>query len=397
MQVMVLIAKKTNANRVAFEVTEKKSKITALDKDALLLRQEIIAAYEQCHEITSSGDRNSIRQIHLNARKLATGSESEHVIEELIRYSPLFPQFTDIDPTRISPKLVLVTARSEEERIFRLCRATWSIPPNKGYGRRLRFLVIDTHHESVIGIIGLQSPPADLACRDSLLGCDKGNKLKIVNATMDAYAVGAVGAYRQILGGKLVAGLLGSDEIRQAYWNAYASKTSQMGKIRYLQPLLAVTTTSAFGRSAIYNRVKFNDRIVAERIGATKGFGTLHIEHLYPRICSFLEKYSTLVPAGFGNGPKVRWQNVQIALYLLKLNGNYLRHGLSRDVFLFRHVHNLEDVARSGAIPQPFLLSVADYSEYWRRRWAIPRASRLAYTLDNFNSVESMARCIETC
>jgi hypothetical protein len=101
------------------------------------------------------------------------------------------------------------------------------------------------------------------------------------------------------------------------------------------------------------------------------------------------------VPAGFGNGPKVRWQNVQNCLSLLKLEAKYLRHGLSRDVYLFRHVQNLESVAQTGAIPQPFDLSVSGYSAFWKERWAIPRASRIVHSTNRQGTVENLAESIE--
>lgn len=78
----------------------------------------------------------------------------------------------------------------------------------------MRFAVYDEYHDTVIGITGFPSPPADLACRDSLFQYPPKKKLSFVNRTMDVYTIGAIPPYSNILGGKLVAGLVSCDEIR---------------------------------------------------------------------------------------------------------------------------------------------------------------------------------------
>ena len=40
-----------------------------------------------------------------------------------------------------------------------------------------------------------------------------------------------------------------------------------------------VTTTSALGRSSLYNRLKFKDRLAFERVGQTQGFGEFHFSN----------------------------------------------------------------------------------------------------------------------
>ena len=374
-------------------------RLVRLGRKDLQLREDVLRAHEQSNSMARDANRDAIRRLHLAARSVSKKYVAAEMQDELMRFASLFPDLNEIDPLRIAPRLVLVRPRTDEERVFRLCRATWSLPGNKGYGRRLRFLVVDDYHEAIIGVIGLQSPPADLGCRDTILGCAAERKLAVVNATMDAYAVGAVGAYAPLLGGKLIAGLLCSDEIRTAYWRVYGGATSLMNKVRHLQPLLAVTTTSAYGRSSQYNKVHHEQRVLAERIGQTRGFGTLHLEHLYARLLERLSDHGLVVPSGFGNGPKVRWQNIQNALQLLRLPNNCLQHGLMRDVYLFRHVSNLEAVARDAATPDPLLLTVMQHAEYWKRRWASPRKDRLLSSTGNVCTLEMLHQVLarSTC
>ena len=285
--------------------------------------------------------------------------------------------------------------------LFYVTRSMWSMPYTKGYGRRLRFVVYDEHHECVIGVVGLQSPPADLASRDGLFSYPPERKLELVNCTMDAFAVGAVPPFSYLLGGKLCAGLIASDGIRQAYWRHYAGKKTEMLGRGVLQPLAAVTTTSAFGRSSQYNHLKYKGRLLAEPIGYTLGFGTLHLEHLYSQICTHLKMIGKFTEGGFGNGPKVRWQNITRALTDVGLPNSLLKHGVKREVFMYKLVNELSAGMAGSEFGAPYQLTATDFSDHWRERWALPRAVRfpnwnqgrdvelLEQTVDHWASIES--------
>jgi hypothetical protein len=250
----------------------------------------------------------------------------------------------------------------------------------------MRFVVYDEYHEAVIGILGFQSPSADLGCRDGLFSYPEDQKLDLVNRTMDAFTIGAIPPYSNILGGKLVAGLVAADDIRRAYWKQYGGKQTLMQGTAIKQPLVAVTTTSVFGRSSIYNRLKYKDRLLAEPIGFTKGYGTIHLEKFYADVQRLLlTETGEFVSGGYGSGPKIRWQNFVRALSILELSGAYLEHGMQREVFLFRFVSNLENGMSGGRFGNHINLSVDEYADYWKERWALPRSLR-DDTWTNFDS-----------
>lgn len=348
-----------------------------VDKNAIdSLRAQILEACSRFEISTNLNDKDYLRSLHLFAKKQALGLDQETLQKLFQKYQGKFRNGKEIDPSKISPSLHFVESKSEDSEVFQLVRAMWSMPYNKGYGRRLRFIVYDDYHEAVIGIIGLQSPPADLSSRDSLFSYPKGKKLDFVNSTMDAYTVGAIPPYSNLLGGKLCAGLISTDAIRQAYWRKYAGEKTWMKDQPIGQPLVAVTTTGAFGRSSMYNRVRYKNRLLAEPIGYTLGYGTLHLEHLYTSICDFLKSSESHKVGGFGNGPKVRWQNIANALTALNLPSTLLKHGVRREVFMFRFVENLENGMAGGNFGNPIPLSVDEYSQYWKERWAWPRATR---------------------
>lgn len=344
--------------------------------DANELARAIEAAWHDCRAAVASEDKQIIKAFHQRAKAHDEFTDFAALRRALQRHRSYFPQAARIEPSRISPLVVPVRPGSLEERLFRIARGYWSMPYSKGYGRRLRFAIMDQHHEALIGIIGLQSPSADLACRDRFLNVPRDSKLEIVNNTLDAYTVGATPTYAPLLAGKLVAGYLCSPRIRQEYWSVYgARKTTQLQR-RIPQPLLAITTASAFGRSSVYNRLRFQDRLVAKPLGYTQGYGTLHLEAVYPKMVTWLQSIGKHVPAGFGNGPKVRWQNIMNTLVSLRLPTKYLEHGICREVFLVELVENLLGVCRERETPIPIAFDDGAWGDYWRERWCLPRARR---------------------
>ena len=358
--------------------------------DRQILSEAIKNAWVRSRHAIDSGDKSAIRQLHLRAKSADSSVNYKDLLADLKRLKSYFPQAAKIDPSKIQPIVVPVRPRTKEERLFKISRGYWTMPYSKGYGRRLRFLVMDEHHGAVIGIIGLQSPSADLACRDKYLGLDRELKLQAVNNTLDAYTIGATPTYAPLLAGKLVAGFLHSPIIRQEYWRIYGGKrTTQLG-MRIPQPLLAITTASAFGRSSIYNRIKDSNGTLAKPLGYTKGFGTLHLEEIYPQIVEWLVNSERHVPAGFGNGPKVRWQNIMRALTDLNLSKHYLEHGLKRQVYIFELVENLLGVLHDHQTPSFRKFEDDCWSEYWRERWCLPRAQRNPdwYHFDSYDKIQ---------
>jgi len=349
------------------------------------LIEEIKHAHQVFQVALQDNDKNYLRALHIAAKIANPGCSAELLRHKFEKRAKHFRQGSEIDVTRISPRLYPVQGLLMED-LFSITRGCWSMPFNKGFGRRLRFIVMDEYHEAVMGIIGLQSPPADLVSRDRLFNYPKGEKLTLVNNTLDAYTVGAIPPYSFLLGGKLCAGLLSADTIRRYYWRKYIGKKTWIAGEKIIHPLVAITTTSAFGRSSIYNRLNYKGRLLAEPIGYTAGYGMIHLEHLYPTLLEIVKKNGKYVPAGYGNGPKVRWQNVTNALLSLGISQSYFNHGLKREVFLFRLVDDLENGMNGGAFGAPISLEEKDISSYWKDRWAEPRAKRF----ESWNTVNSV-------
>jgi hypothetical protein len=322
-------------------------------------------------------DKAGMRQIHEPAVQLELATQQEWLERNLSRYLNFFANGDDIIPERIDPALVEVTTRQHRD-LFRVARLLWSLPFSKGYGRRLRFLLIDQANNKLIGLLALQSPPLSFPARDRLFQYPPGRKTELVNQTMDIQTLGAVPPYDYLLGGKLVALVAASNEVRQRYWQKYVGRTTEMER-RILPPhLIALTTTSAFGRSSLYNRLKYRDVTIAESLGYTEGYGTFHLMELYPLFREFLESQGISTYGGFGTGPRRKWQTMVRALERLGFSAEFLRHGIKREVFLFRLIDNLEAYMEGrDTTPVYRNLPFSDLVAWWRERWLLPRVERV--------------------
>jgi len=294
-----------------------------------------------------------------------------------------------INPEKISLELREVKSGSFEEVIFKWWNLIWwSIPYQRSYGRQMRFLLWDITHDTPFGLISLQSPVLKMSVRDQALAIPKDELDIWVNRAMNAQRVGALPPYNELIGGKMVALALTCNEIREAYKKKYENNFSII-KNRKLKPdLLFITTTSAFGKSSIYNRLKYNNEVVAESLGYTKGSGSFHIpEELYEEILKFLSSKDINVARGYGHGPSRKLRLIGLGLKHLGLS-SFEYHGIKREFYLFPLVKNLRGVIQQSESPFLFDRPFNDLVNYWKKRWAIPRAERMPewkdFTVEHF-------------
>ncbi len=321
--------------------------------------------------------KEDIKQLHRPARQESLQKNAGWIQRAFKKYGDFFADGSQILPCRISPCLVEVQEPWQKD-LFRLARFYWSIPYSHGFGRRLRFLIFDASNEKLIGIFGLQSPPITFPVRDRLFNYPPGQKVQLVNQTMDIFTLGALPPYNRLLGGKLVALAVCANEVRAAYRQLYSGRVTEMERRVLPAHLVALTTTSAFGRSSIYNRLKYQGQLLAESLGFTNGYGNFHLQRLYPLLKEYLASLGIDTAGGYGTGPKRSWQLMRLALERLDISADLLKHGIQREAFLFRLVDNLEAYMNGEAdTPQFKDLAFADLAAYWRERYLLPRADRV--------------------
>jgi hypothetical protein len=285
----------------------------------------------------------------------------------------------EIDPSRMSPRLVEVLRGSQEELLFRYAALHWSIPVSSGYGRRLRFLIIDDSNGKLVGLIGLGDPVYSLGPRDEWVGWTSAERKRRLGHVMDAFVLGAVPPYSFLLCGKLVAMLAASDTVRHAFKRKYGRRRSVISRKPHDGRLALITTASALGRSSIYNRLRFEGRPLYQSVGLTKGSGEFHFSNgLYGAITEFAEKHCepTAKHERWGTGFRNRREVVKKCLPALGLSSDWVYHGIKREVFVVPLARNAREFLQ-GAHTRLLWHRQTEVQlfEYFRDRWMLPRAS----------------------
>ena len=341
------------------------------------LRRRILAELDRLPQVQADSSKAAYRSLHLPAVQAQLAQSLDWTRRTYPKFADYFANGSDVKLDAVCPMLIEVTEPWHAD-LFRLARLTWSLPFTKGYGRRLRFLVMDASSNKLMGILGLQSPPLDFPARDILFDYPQGHKVELVNQTMDIYTLGAVPPYGRLIAGKLVALAAITDEVRSAYERKYQSRVTELRRARLPDQLVALTTTSAFGRSSLYNRLAFRGRLVAQPIGYTEGYGSFHLATLYPLLRQFLELQGISTRGGFGVGPRIVWQTCIRALDRLGLPRRLLKHGLRREVFLFPLASNLKSYMEGcDTAPLFYSQTFGEVAEWWRTRWLLPRSERV--------------------
>lgn len=324
--------------------------------------------------------KDRIRALHAHAVQ----RKQERVRRGLQRHEPRLLQRVasgcEVEPDKIRPVLVEVKADSEDELFFRYAAAHWSVPVSSGYGRRLRFLVVDEYNGKVMGLFGLGDPVFSLAQRDRWIGWDHETKRRMLRYVMDAFVLGAIPPYSMLLVGKLIAMLVTSNEVRHAFERKYGGRTALISGERQDGHLALITTTSALGRSSLYRRIKYRDRLLFHSLGFTRGSGEFHFSNgLYDLIARYVAERCepTAKHNRWGKGFRNRREVVKKCLMALGVSTEWLYHGVQREIFGAPLAENacafLRGEARSLI---PYDHSVADLFKFFRKRWLLPRAAR---------------------
>lgn len=366
------------------------------DSEVARLRSTVIEHLRaQGFRLTESGaiatvesDKSRLRALHDEAVTV----NRERARKALARHEPRFlARLADghhLRPESIRPRLVLVEdRRSFSGLLWRWASLHWSIPVSGGYGRRLRFLVLDeAHGDSLIGLIGLGDPVFALACRDAAIGWSADARRSRLACVLDAFVLGAVPPYNRLLAGKLVALLAGSDEVRRIFSDRYSHRRTLISERDPAAELALITTSSALGRSSVYNRLtRPTGELALEPVGYTRGTGDFHFSGaIYSDLSAFA---ASLVPVGTATQRHERWTGegfrnrrevVQRALDGLGFDSRLLRvHGVRRQVFANRVATNSYEWLRGEADALDWRSQdVAELSAWWRTRWAVPRSQR---------------------
>ena len=211
---------------------------------------------------------------------------------------------------------------------------------------------------------------------------------------MDAYVIGALPPYNYLLGGKLISYLLASKEIREIYREKYKDQITLKEK-RKANRLVGIFTTSLYGKSSQYNRLKYNNELLYKPIGQTRGFGTLHLsEETIQLMVEFLKSRGVEVGHKFGDGPSWVMRVIRSAGDLLGFDSDFLlRHSFKRNIYFVSFAKEFNKFLNEKTRqPRFYNYSKKELVSYWKERWLKNRKknlkvinSVLSFTPDKFN------------
>jgi len=280
---------------------------------------------------------------------------------------------SDVLKSKIIPRIEVCETK-EQNDLFRFFRYYWSSPSSDYVGRRMRLLIRDDGLEGspIIGIAAIGSSIIHISERDAWIGWDIKTRTKNLINIMDAYVVGALPPYNELLGGKLMAYVLASNELRSLYKKKYARKVTIIKK-RKGSDLVLLSTTSLYGsNSSQYGRIKFRKSLLYKPIGLTSGYGSLHISKgTFEAMRELVAVNGWDISNKFGMGPNWRMRIIRSACDILGLDSDViLQHSFKRGLFAVPLATNYKSFL-NGKSKKPIYrnLPLAKLTRYWQNRW----------------------------
>ncbi|QOI97502.1 MAG: DUF4338 domain-containing protein [Flammeovirgaceae bacterium] len=320
----------------------------------------------------ASYDKETIKQAMSIKREEAINSNKKWIEKHIELARKNLANGYEVLSSKIEP-VIEVCETDKQHALFRMYRYYWSSPYSDYVGRRIKLLIRDKAlpNRPVIGIAALGSPIIHIPERDEFIGWDKATRTKNLIYTMDAFVIGALPPYNYLLGGKLISLLLASNEVRKIYREKYKDKVTIIDK-RIANSLVGIFTTSLYGKSSQYNRLKYKDLMLYQPIGHTKGYGTLHLsDETIQEMVKFLRSKNIEINHEFGDGPSWVMRVIRTAGDMLGFDSDFLlRHSFQRSIYFVPLAKNFKQVLNDNAKrPKYYDLSKKDLTDYWRERW----------------------------
>lgn len=359
--------------------------ITELRQQVLTELQAVSGSVELASKLNPADAKEQLRKAHAAQRSARLADAAEWLSTHEATLLDHFADGAEVVPSLIDPMVTPVRTPQDAD-LFRFATLQWSVPVSAGYGRRTRFLIRDRHNGKLIGIFALGDPVIAQGARDTAIGWDKTNRNAKLYNVYDAFVLGAVEPYRQLLAGKLSALLTLSNEVRDFLTAKYSdNKVGIHGDERVKDPTpVLITTSSALGRSSVYNRVTYEGSVMLHSVGFTKGFGHFQFsDQLFVQLLDFVRQDVLAEPTAkvgssrYGSGPNWRFRVIRTALKALDIPDDALNHNVKREVFLAPTAVGWDEYLRGERNDYvPYDLPAEKIGQHFRERWAIGRAVR---------------------
>ncbi|WP_086001533.1 Druantia anti-phage system protein DruA [Plesiocystis pacifica] len=219
-------------------------------------------------------------------------------------------------------------------------------------------------------------------------------KVGLSSRLLDVNVCGAAPPYRELLGGKLVALAMASEEVSDAYRQRYRGRVSEIASqvagapVRRTPEICLLTTTSLYGAvSSQYNRLraKLNSStgepldIRWRDLGRTEGWGTTHFSE---KTVTSLRRLVEDVTGGrnvnnvFGEGQSPRMRQVREGLAILGLDVEvYLKHRHARRVYGLELASDARSALLLNRKAAPSRPTFDEIAKWWSTRWLSRRVN----------------------
>ena len=268
----------------------------------------------------------------------------------------------------------------KSDKDWELMRCYCSSFVNNGFvGRNLKYVVMDKTTEKYLGLLCVGSDFLVMGARDKYIGWTTENRTK--DKTINHTGIGAVIIPTQpfgylFTGGKLLALLICSDQVRNDWLNKYGDL------------LVGMTTTSLYGSFSQYSGLKYWKN-VGETLGTQMIFTPSpelrkkidnYMELNYPRVYWEYTKATALGGSQpLHNLPKTRF--LMIALKKLGVDMDISVQGYHRGIFFNEFYTNTREFLRKEITEKELILkyqaSAEILTDLWKTKYASKRVNSL--------------------
>ena len=363
-------------------------KVVKMDSDLSAIKNKVIFELKNLGfnfdenvkiQIKNKLTKDDVRQFHSKQKKFKLLKDKEFIKNNLNLLQENVASGSEVNIEKFCPILVPV----EDDvtgKIFRIISLLWSIPVSVGFGRRQRFIVLDKYNNKVIGIFSLSDPVFNLSVRDKYIGWSTDNRKQRLYNVMDLNVLGAIPPYSNLLCGKLIALIAASSKVSNYMYGKYFCSQTIIQKVNKNPSLALLTTTSALGKSSIYNRVKFNDKLIYNPLGMTLGWGHFHFSNgLHSIAFDYLKsiEHPICKKYEYGSGPNWKIRMYKTFLKEIGLPQGLMMHQIQREVYAVPLAHNFKEylTGKDNSL-ELYNYRFEDIVKYFKTRWFEPRSKR---------------------
>ncbi|MBI5912817.1 DUF4338 domain-containing protein [Candidatus Azambacteria bacterium] len=372
--------KKKNSINLLFSDLDKKDAHTPGEKVKLLILRDLLRldwkiTFGDNKIIVAppkNYDKETIRRSMSHKRKESIDNNAEWIKKNLEFARNNLANGNDVLKSKIRP-IIEVCETPKQHALFKMYRYYWSSAHSEYVGRRIKLIIRDAGlpGKPVIGIAALGSSIIHIPDRDNWVGWDKDQRTKNLIYAMDAYVIGALPPYNHLLGGKLVSYILASEEVRKIYKKKYKDKITLIDK-KKASDLVCIFTTSLYGKSSQYDRIKYKSKLLYIPIGETRGFGTLHLSgETLNAMLELLRSKNISVTNKFGDGPSWSMRVIRTVGDILGFDSGFLlKHSFKRGIYAIPLASNYRDFLNSkDRKPKYYKRSLENVVSFWKTRW----------------------------